>query len=146
MLLLFSYGLAISGPNARAQETTKALTETQASVMVRYSVPSEGVADLVTRYGINFGSTEDYLDTLRGQGAEDVLLKALRGQSAAALADKMVDKALLEAKEQSQPAVSQRPKPDRDELPPGEAQSFKLHAILAAFTPSTAKSTTAPSG
>ena len=56
----------------------KALTRDQVLQLVAGHVPSQRAAALVEQHGIDFVPDEDYLETLRVAGAEDVLLDALR--------------------------------------------------------------------
>jgi hypothetical protein len=46
--------------------------------MLKNSLPSEQIADLVRESGIDFEPTDDYLGSLRQAGAKDVLIDALR--------------------------------------------------------------------
>jgi tetratricopeptide (TPR) repeat protein len=73
MVLLAAAGLA-----APAQEPKKPLTKDQVLGLVKGSVPSARVADLVGERGIDFEPTEEYLSTLQSAGAEVILLDALR--------------------------------------------------------------------
>ena len=46
--------------------------------MLKNSLPSDQIADLVKESGIDFEPTDDYLESLRQAGAKDVLLDAVR--------------------------------------------------------------------
>ncbi len=64
----------------------KPLTQEQVLELVAGHVPSERDAALVKQRGIDFVPDQDYLETLRVAGAEDVLLAALRTAGEAARA------------------------------------------------------------
>ncbi len=72
MLLL----LALSVPAAQ-QTTKKPLTKDQVMELVKSSVTSTRMADLVRERGIDFDPTEDYFQALRSAGAEQTLIDAL---------------------------------------------------------------------
>jgi sulfatase modifying factor 1 len=67
---------------AAPQATKKPLTKDEVISLVKGSVPSARVADLVRERGIDFEPTEDYFHALRSAGAEQVLIDALRATSA----------------------------------------------------------------
>lgn len=77
IVLLSTLGLA-----ATPQATKKPLTKDQVMSLVKGSVPSARVADLVRQDGIDFEPTEEYFRALRSAGAEQVLIDALRATSA----------------------------------------------------------------
>ena len=77
IVLLSTLGLA-----ATPQATKKPLTKDQVMSLVKGSVPSARVAELVRENGIDFEPTEEYFRTLRSAGAEQVLIDALRATSA----------------------------------------------------------------
>lgn len=79
VLVLF---LAI-GLTAAPQASRKPLTQDQIMELVKGSVPSSRVADLVRENGISFEPTEEYFRALRSAGAEPVLLDALGAARAA---------------------------------------------------------------
>ncbi|MBZ5670368.1 MAG: tetratricopeptide repeat protein [Acidobacteriia bacterium] len=62
---------------AQAPPSQKPLTKENILQFLQNDVPSERLADLVERYGIDFEPTDDFLRTLRKAGATDVLLNAL---------------------------------------------------------------------
>ncbi len=72
MVLLLALGLA-----AAPQTTKKPLTKDQVMELVKGSVHSARVADLVRENGIDFDPTEEYFRALRSAGAEPVLIDAL---------------------------------------------------------------------
>jgi tetratricopeptide (TPR) repeat protein len=72
LALLLATGLA-----ATPQADKKPLTQDQVMELVRGSVPSSRVADLVRERGISFEPTEEFFRALRSAGAEPVLLDAL---------------------------------------------------------------------
>jgi sulfatase modifying factor 1 len=67
---------------ATPQATKKPLTKDQVMSLVKGSVPSTRVAELVRQNGIDFEPTEDFFHALRSAGAEPVLIDALRATSA----------------------------------------------------------------
>ncbi len=69
--------LAFAGP---PQAEKKPLNQEQVMRLLREEVPSQRLADLVQRHGIDFELTEKYLQLLRDLGAEDVLLTTLRAE------------------------------------------------------------------
>jgi formylglycine-generating enzyme required for sulfatase activity len=77
IVLVSALGLA-----ATPQETKKPLTKDQVMSLVKGSVPSARVAELVRENGIDFEPTEEYFRTLRSAGAGQVLIDALRSMSA----------------------------------------------------------------
>lgn len=64
--------------NALRAARPKRLTREQVLELVAGHVPSQRAAALVKEHGIDFVPDDDYLETLRVAGAEDVLLAALR--------------------------------------------------------------------
>jgi formylglycine-generating enzyme required for sulfatase activity len=81
-LLIFIVLLPTLGLAATPQATRKPLTKDQVMSLVKGSVPSARVAELVRENGIDFEPTEEYLRTLRSAGAGQSLIDALRGMSA----------------------------------------------------------------
>ncbi|MBZ5669522.1 MAG: SUMF1/EgtB/PvdO family nonheme iron enzyme [Acidobacteriia bacterium] len=77
LVLLSTLGLA-----ATPQATKKPLTREQVMSLVKGSVPSARVAELVRENSIDFEPTEEYFRLLRSAGAEPVLIEALRASSA----------------------------------------------------------------
>jgi len=71
-MLLLHLGLA-----AAPQTTNKPLTKDQVMELVKGSVSSAHLADLVREHGIDFDPTEEYFQALRSAGAEQVLIDAL---------------------------------------------------------------------
>ena len=76
-LLLFIALLSAVGLASPAQDTKKPLTKEQIMELVKGSVPSTRLADLVHQRGIDFEPTEEYFRDLRSAGAEPVLIDAL---------------------------------------------------------------------
>jgi len=72
MLLLLALGLV-----AAPQSSKKPLTKDQVMELVKGSVNSAEVANLVREHGIDFDPTEDYFQALRSAGAEQALIDAL---------------------------------------------------------------------
>jgi tetratricopeptide (TPR) repeat protein len=72
MVLLLALGVP-----AAPQTTKKPLTKDQVMELVKSSVASARVADLVRVRGIDFDPTEEYFQVLRSAGAEQVLIDAL---------------------------------------------------------------------
>ncbi len=56
------------------------LTRDQIDHMVQANVGDESGAQMVSQRGVSFAPTEDYLQTLRSQGAKESFLKALRSK------------------------------------------------------------------
>jgi formylglycine-generating enzyme required for sulfatase activity len=81
-LLLLIVLLSTLGLAATPQGTKKPLTKDQVMGLVKGSVPSARVAELVRENGIDFEPTEEYLRALRSAGAEPVLINTLRATSA----------------------------------------------------------------
>ncbi len=77
IVLLSTLGLA-----ATPQATKKPLTKDQVMSLLKGSVPSARVAELVRENGIDFEPTEEYFHALRSAGAQQVLIDALRATSA----------------------------------------------------------------
>lgn len=73
ILLLAASGLAQAPPAAQ-----KPLSKDEILELTRNYVPSQRLAELVQRYGINFRPEEDYFKALREVGGEEVLIQALR--------------------------------------------------------------------
>jgi hypothetical protein len=46
--------------------------------MVKNSLPSDQIADLVKESGIDFEPTDGYFETLRKAGAKEILIEAIR--------------------------------------------------------------------
>jgi len=59
-------------------ETPKPLGDTEILIMLAEDIPSENIVRTVEERGIDFQPTQDYLEGLRSQGANDVLIDALR--------------------------------------------------------------------
>ena len=68
--------LLLTAAMSGAQERPP-LSKTEVQELLAGGVSSARAAKLVEQYGIDFAPTEIYLDTLRSQGATEVLLKAL---------------------------------------------------------------------
>ena len=68
---------AVSSVLAQAPPSPKPLTKENILQLLKNDVPSERLADLVERYGIDFEPTDDFLETLRKAGAKDDLINAL---------------------------------------------------------------------
>src|SRR5713101_3794782 len=75
VLILFTVSIVLAQAPPPSE---KPLNKNNILELLRNDVPSERLADLVERYGIDFELTDDYVKTLREAGAKDVLLKALR--------------------------------------------------------------------
>lgn len=56
------------------------LTQEQINHMVQANVGDESGAQMVTQRGVSFAPTEEYLQTLKSQGAKESFLKALRSK------------------------------------------------------------------
>lgn len=65
-----------------AAQERPSLSKTEVQELLSGGVSSQRAAKLVEQYGIDFDPTEIYLETLRAQGATDVLLKALPAAAA----------------------------------------------------------------
>jgi tetratricopeptide (TPR) repeat protein len=74
--------LSALGFASAQQPATKPLTKDQLMDLVKGSVSSSRVADLVRQRGIDFEPTDDYLRDLRNAGAESVLIDAVAGAKA----------------------------------------------------------------
>ena len=73
ILFLFTVGSAL----AQTASAPKPLTKVNIEQLLKNDVPSERLADLVNRDGIDFEPTDAFLATLRKEGAKDVLINAL---------------------------------------------------------------------
>jgi len=78
LIVLLSAAALVAAP----QLTKKPLSKDQVMDLVKGSVPSARVAELVRQNGIDFEPTDDYLHALRGAGAEPAVIEALRAASA----------------------------------------------------------------
>lgn len=76
--------------NALRAARPKPLTRDQVLELVAGHVPSQRAAALVEQHSIDFSPDEEYLETLRVAGAEEVLLAALRKAGAAVKAELVV--------------------------------------------------------
>jgi len=86
--LLISIVLFSAVALAAAPQTAKEpLTRDQVMALVKGSVPSARVIELVRQNGIGFTPTEDFLRTLRSAGADPALIDALRAASPAKTPD-----------------------------------------------------------
>ncbi len=74
-LLMLAMGLVFALP-AWAQQ--KPLTKDQVQSLVRSGLGDESGAKLIEQRGIDFAPTEDFLQSLKAAGANDVFLKAVR--------------------------------------------------------------------
>lgn len=74
LLLLFAF----AAPSVRAQEAPKPLNKSQVLELVKAGMDSAELAEKVKKLGIDFDLTDDYLESLRQAGAQDVLIYALR--------------------------------------------------------------------
>jgi hypothetical protein len=86
-LLLLILLLASAVPVRAASSPRKPLSKEEVLELVHNFVPSERLADLVQQYGIDFLPTEDFLETVRKAGAEEVVIKALRAAKQAGPAE-----------------------------------------------------------
>ncbi len=68
---------AVSGVLAQAPPSQKPLTKETILQLLKNDVTSERLADFVERYGIDFEPAADFLETLRKDGAGEVLINAL---------------------------------------------------------------------
>jgi tetratricopeptide (TPR) repeat protein len=78
-LSVFAVLILTVGGWAQSQSSGRPLGATQLQNLVKGGVASERLAKLVQQRGINFKPSEEYLEELRKAGAEEVLLKTLRG-------------------------------------------------------------------
>jgi hypothetical protein len=70
--------LAAAGASARPQQSPKPLTMSQVADLTKAGMDSGELAQKVKQMGIDFDVTDDYLQSLRKAGAQDVLINALR--------------------------------------------------------------------
>ncbi len=135
-LLILIALLAAMGLAAIPQTTKKPLTKEQVMELVKGSVHSARVADLVRENGIDFGPTEDYFHALTSAGAEQVLIDALRD---AKPAKPPAPDPALQAKQHIKGANSLRDTGDIDgaialyqkaiQVSPGDAEAHRLLGI-----------------